>query len=198
MLAAVGNRKFDGHRQRLDGFRERMEELGFKPRQILVAETFNDYETTYSVVGETLSAHPELRGIYMANLSAAGCAEAVRAAGRKGDIRVISTTSTRASASCCWRARWILPFPRIWSSRGVCRSFCCGTFCAGENGRTPPGFTAPSASSARKTCPSKAGGQLKIFGLPPWKALVQMERAAFIRKALAPNVPRMHDSSGKI
>lgn len=89
VLAAVGNRKFDGHRQRLDGFRERMEELGFKPRQILVAETFNDYETTYSVVGETLSAHPELRGIYMANLSAAGCAEAVRAAGRKGDIRVI-------------------------------------------------------------------------------------------------------------
>lgn len=89
VLAAVGNLKFDGHRQRLGGFRERMAELGFAPERILVAETFNDYGTTVSVVGEAIAAHPELRGVYMANLSVSGCAEAIRAAGRKGEIRVV-------------------------------------------------------------------------------------------------------------
>ena len=89
VLAAVGNRRFDGHRQRLEGFCSRMEERGFRPEQILTAETFNDYETTCIVVAEMLRDHPELAGIYMANLNVSGCAEAVRAAGRKGEIRVI-------------------------------------------------------------------------------------------------------------
>ena len=89
VLAAVGNRRFDGHRQRLEGFCSRMEERGFRPEQILTAETFNDYQTTCIVVAEMLRDHPELAGIYMANLNVSGCAEAVRAAGRKGEIRVI-------------------------------------------------------------------------------------------------------------
>ena len=89
VLAAVGNLKFDGHRQRLGGFQERMAELGFAPEQIVVAETFNDYKTTVSVVGEAIASQPRLEGVYMANLSVTGCAEAVRAAGRKGEIRVV-------------------------------------------------------------------------------------------------------------
>lgn len=89
VLATVGNLKFDAHRQRLDGFRERLAELGFPAERLLVAETFNDYETTCRVVGEAIAAHPELKGIYMANLSVSGCAEAVRAAGKRGQIRVI-------------------------------------------------------------------------------------------------------------
>lgn len=89
VLAAVGNRKFDGHRKRLQGFMDRMEELGFDRRRILVGETFNDYGATVRVVGDALEAHPDLAGIYMANLSVTGCAEAVRAHGRKGRVRVI-------------------------------------------------------------------------------------------------------------
>lgn len=89
VLATVGNLKFDGHRQRLGGFQERMAELGFAPEQILVAETYNDYETTVSVVSGAIAANPGLRGVYMANLSVSGCAEAIRAAGRRGDIRVV-------------------------------------------------------------------------------------------------------------
>lgn len=89
VLATVGNLKFDGHLQRLNGFQERMLELGFDRRQILVAETFNDYETTLRVVSQALEAHPALSGIYMANLSVSGCAEAVRLAGKHERVRVI-------------------------------------------------------------------------------------------------------------
>lgn len=89
VLATVGNRRFDGHRQRLNGFCSRMRERGFGADQILTAETFNDYQTTYTVVSEILREHPELEGIYMANLNVSGCVEAVRSAGKKGKIRVI-------------------------------------------------------------------------------------------------------------
>ena len=89
VLATVGNRKFHGHQKRLQGFLDRMEELGFDRGQILVGETFNDYKTTVQVISRTLESYPDLAGIYMANLSVSGCAEAVRAQGRKGRVRVI-------------------------------------------------------------------------------------------------------------
>ena len=89
VLAAVGNQKFDGHQKRLRGFLDRMEELDFPQDDILVRETFNDYGTTVQVVSETLAEYPDLAGIYMANLSVSGCAEAVRSAGRTGQVRVI-------------------------------------------------------------------------------------------------------------
>ena len=89
ILATVGNRKFDGHQKRLRGFLDRMEELGFGREDILVRETFNDYGTTVQVVSRVLAEDPDLAGIYMANLNVSGCAEAVRAAGRTGQVRVI-------------------------------------------------------------------------------------------------------------
>ena len=89
ILATVGNLKFDGHRQRFSGFRERILELGFSEDQIIIAETFNDYETSLSVVRNAIERYPDLRGVYMANLSVSGCAEAIRNADKKGKIRVV-------------------------------------------------------------------------------------------------------------
>ena len=89
ILATVGNRKFDGHQKRLQGFLDRMEELGFDQKQTLVRETFNDYAATVEVVSQVLETHPDLAGIYMANLSVSGCAEAVRACGQTGRVRII-------------------------------------------------------------------------------------------------------------
>lgn len=89
ILAAVGNLKFDGHCQRLMGFRERLEELGYAGERISVVETFNDYSTTVSAVSEAISRYPDLRGVYMANLSISGCAEAVRTAGKRGEIHIV-------------------------------------------------------------------------------------------------------------
>lgn len=89
VLAAVGDMKFDGHLQRFQGFSQRMAELGFPPENILTAETFNDYSTTLRVIDEALRGHPDLRGIYMANLSVTACAEAVRRSGMEGKVHVI-------------------------------------------------------------------------------------------------------------
>ena len=89
VLAALGSLRFYGHRQRLEGFLERMGELGFAREQILVRETYNDYSATLSAVGEVLEQQPTLQGVYMANLSVTACAEAIRAAGRRGQVRVV-------------------------------------------------------------------------------------------------------------
>lgn len=89
ILAAVGNLEFNGHRTRLDGFCERMHELGFDNGQIEIIETFNDYHTTYRKVSEALSRCPDLAAVYMANQSVAGCTEAIHAAAPKSHICVI-------------------------------------------------------------------------------------------------------------
>lgn len=89
IIAAVGNREFDGHKTRLAGFEERMQELGFESSQIHVIETFNDYQTTYRKILECLENMPEVHAIYMANRSVGGCTEAIHYAGKKGKIRVI-------------------------------------------------------------------------------------------------------------
>lgn len=89
ILATAGNLKFDAHRRRLDGFRERMAQLGFPAEQILVRETYNDYETTLRVVSEALEESPGLRGVYMANLSVSGCCAAIERAGRAGKVHVV-------------------------------------------------------------------------------------------------------------
>lgn len=89
ILAAVGNLEFDGHRTRLDGFCERMHELGFDNGQIEIVETFNDYHTTYRKVSEAFIRCPDLSAVYMANQSVAGCTEAIHAAAPKSRIHVI-------------------------------------------------------------------------------------------------------------
>lgn len=89
ILAAAGNLEFDGHKKRLHGFLERMGELAFEDSQISIIETYNDYPITYRKVLEHLKSHPGTNAVYMANRSVAGCTEAVKAAGRKGAIRII-------------------------------------------------------------------------------------------------------------
>lgn len=89
LLATAGNLKFDGHRQRLDGFRDRLKELHFPADQLIIRETYNDYETTFRVVQEVLEQWPELRGVYMANLSVSGCCAAIERSGKKSRVHVI-------------------------------------------------------------------------------------------------------------
>ena len=66
-----------------------MGELGFPKEDLFIAETFNDYSTTLHVVSEAIRLHPQLRGIYMANLSVTACAEVVRAYNMGGQIHVV-------------------------------------------------------------------------------------------------------------
>lgn len=89
ILAAVGNLEFDGHRTRLEGFLDRMEEIGFRKDQIQVIETYNDYQTTFRKVTEALEQTSGICGIYMANRSVAGCTEAVNTLGMKDSLKII-------------------------------------------------------------------------------------------------------------
>ncbi|MBQ8144327.1 MAG: substrate-binding domain-containing protein [Butyricicoccus sp.] len=89
ILAVAGNLEFNGHRKRLDGFCTRMRELGFSSGQIEVIETYNDYHVTRRKVAEVLSQNPRLSAVYMANQSVAGCADAVKEAGKAGSLRII-------------------------------------------------------------------------------------------------------------
>ena len=90
LLIAVGNPEFQAHRLRLQGFCERLYENGFHGESLRLIETYNDYALTYQKVSEALRDDPSLHGIYMANHSVTGCAEAIRDAGQKGQIHVIS------------------------------------------------------------------------------------------------------------
>lgn len=89
ILAMVGNLEYNGHRTRLEGFCERMHELGFQNDQLEIAETYNDYSVTYKKVLSALQNTPRPEGIYMANRSVVGCVEAVKAAGLTGQVRII-------------------------------------------------------------------------------------------------------------
>lgn len=89
ILAVIGNHEFEGHRSRLNGFKERLKELHFSDSQMEVIESYNDYQITYRKVLDYLTEHPGLHAVYMANRSVSGCAEAVKAAGKKGEVRVI-------------------------------------------------------------------------------------------------------------
>lgn len=97
LLIAIGNPEFDAHRLRLQGFCECIYEHGFSGNKLEIIETYNDYSLTYKKVSEVLS-RLEVNGIYMANHSVTGCADAIRAAGRVGQIHVVShdlTDSTK-------------------------------------------------------------------------------------------------------
>ena len=89
ILAVAGNLEFNGHRKRLDGFCTRMHELGYSAGQIEVIETYNDYHVTRRKVAEALARNPRLNAVYMANQSVAGCADAIKEAGKTGLLRVI-------------------------------------------------------------------------------------------------------------
>lgn len=97
LLIAVGNPEFSSHRIRLQGFCDRLDEIGFPKESRYVIETYNDYTMTYQKVSEALRADPALRGIYMANRSVTGCAEAIRETRRQGEIHVISHDITDSS-----------------------------------------------------------------------------------------------------
>ena len=97
LLIAIGNPEYNAHRLRLQGFCERLHERGFAGKNLEIIETYNDYSLTYQKVRDALGRHPDIRGIYMANHSVGGCAEAIRDAGRRGDVHVISHDLTDAT-----------------------------------------------------------------------------------------------------
>lgn len=90
VLLAYSGLEYIGHKGRADGFFERLEERGFSPGDFLVAATHDDYEKTLEAVTRALAESPRLRYVYMATQSVPGCVEALRRAGRTGQVRVLA------------------------------------------------------------------------------------------------------------
>ena len=53
-------------------------------------ETHDDYDETLAAVTAALAEEPDLKYIYMANRSVPACMEALRGAGRMGQVRVLA------------------------------------------------------------------------------------------------------------
>lgn len=82
VLVICGNREFSAHFQRVEGFLNRMHELGDPASEVRVLECIERYDLTYDGVTDALRRDKRLRAIYMANESVPGCMEALAAHGR--------------------------------------------------------------------------------------------------------------------
>jgi len=89
-LLIYAGSSYVGHKARIDGFMERLSELGFPMENCNVAATHNDYEETYVAVRAALQEDPFLSYIYMANRSVPACVKAIEDAGRAGRVRILS------------------------------------------------------------------------------------------------------------
>ncbi|MGN1031268.1 MAG: LacI family DNA-binding transcriptional regulator [Butyricicoccaceae bacterium] len=76
ILIVTGNLEFPSNRLRIDGYIQRLLELGFSERSYHLVESFEDEELTYHLVKRALKT-PHLRGIYMASESVRGCVRAL-------------------------------------------------------------------------------------------------------------------------
>lgn len=90
LLVVYAGPEYAGHRARAEGFRARMEELGFPEENYRVVATYNDYGKTYAAVVQALRDAPDLTRIYMANDSVPACVDAIRDCGREGEVHVVS------------------------------------------------------------------------------------------------------------
>ena len=90
VLLVYADHGYSGHKGRADGFLERLEERGFSRADCRVEETHDDYDETLSAVTAALAEEPDLKYIYMANRSVPACMEALRGAGRMGQVRVLA------------------------------------------------------------------------------------------------------------
>lgn len=97
LIAAVANPNFHAHRLRLQGFCNLLYEKGFQKSSIHMIETYNDYMLTFQNVKDVLRQVPEIKGVYMANHSVSGCAEAIHSMGLTGKIHVISHDLTEST-----------------------------------------------------------------------------------------------------
>ncbi len=90
VLLAYSGLEYIGHKARADGFFERLKERGFSQRDFRVAATHDDYDETLAAVTAALETEPDLHYIYMATQSVSACVEALRRAGRTGQVRVLA------------------------------------------------------------------------------------------------------------
>ena len=78
ILVVVGDMKYSAHRKRLEGFMTRLKECAIDSNNVIVVESFNEYDRTFHLVSEALQKYSQIKGIYMSNESVSACVEAVK------------------------------------------------------------------------------------------------------------------------
>lgn len=89
ILVVLGNYEYSAHKARVDGFCQRMEEIGVSRDRLSIIECYNEYAITLEKVYAILKTDPTIRYIYMANRSVSGCVEALRKLDLAGKVRVV-------------------------------------------------------------------------------------------------------------
>lgn len=77
IVVAAGNFEFEGHRDRVDGFREHWRGLGRFDESCVFVQTFNDYAVTFQRITEALAGDQDIGGVHMANDSIPACVDAI-------------------------------------------------------------------------------------------------------------------------
>ena len=144
LLLVYAGPAYAGHKARADGFLERLGELGFRREDCRIAATHNDYGETLEAVTAALEAEPDLRYVYMANLSVPACVEAIRRdyALSDGDARLL--------------------FEHVWIY-----TFGLGTLCAGGTRFSQERLQGMLSTSFRALLTLAKTGQLRETGTKP-------------------------------
>lgn len=89
ILIVLGNYEYSGHKARVDGFLQRLDELGVPREKCRIIECYNEYAVTFDKVYDELAKNPKIRFIYMANRSVTACAEVLSRLHLEKTVRVI-------------------------------------------------------------------------------------------------------------
>jgi LacI family transcriptional regulator len=85
-----GSSQFLGHKERLDGFRERYFKAHDTQDLVAVVETFDSARLSEKLTRELLRLHPDLRGIFVAGAGVEGVCRALEKLGKAGQVRLVT------------------------------------------------------------------------------------------------------------
>lgn len=88
-VVVTGNKSFQAHKARVDGFVDRAREQGAKLEVVQVLETYDKYKETYEQLWDILTRQPEIRGIYMATGHIGACVDVVKKLGVERKVHII-------------------------------------------------------------------------------------------------------------
>lgn len=88
-VTVVHNLDFESQKERLNGFRDRMAELGRNVSDDPLVFSSNEYQKTYDGVLRVLQSDRSVAGLYLASESTLGGVEAIKKLGGTGHIRVV-------------------------------------------------------------------------------------------------------------
>lgn len=89
IVMVCGSLAFHSHKNRIQGFLARFEELGRPTKQHLLVESQNDYDITYGGVLGHLEQDRSITGLYLATESIPGGVDAVKKVNGVGQIKIV-------------------------------------------------------------------------------------------------------------